>query len=576
MALGFIVPTLVLALTPPPPKKCGDIRDWMKKAVEIEALVRLAGKSAEAMPGILGSIMSWLLGLLLKTVTWLDQNLWAYIAHRTSAGVTSEPTEEFIEEKPKVFLRKALGSLREKVTGIQKRKKYSGQKPKQPLVDSLPHASLVDYPSVTPSIVALKELVSDTSMGDVASISSQDSPEDLSSDRSGSQITTLEETHECFEDVEKLTEDLHIVDKEKDNKIMQLSPLYTAEWQNTLRYLSRNIGSLSRLQEQQSRLDTTDYECHDHPMFGDSSEIPTDFPGTDIQRKQKQKGHVLQIRQFQEGRLGRTPLYAILERIIAEDKAAIAHEGIILSMEQGDRLVYVMGTPVLCPKLHLDAARANTMWCHITKDGELINSPSHTPSYQERHRLQRYWGTCSSTPIPLPPPHSTLTPVYSTPRYWETLNMVQVVREMWYWPVLEMGVSEAGQVDRGLWVSNQRRSWCVCVESCVGHLGSICTTVYRQGKQGECQQNTMSRTPGTQATFHYGLVLDVARGRLAFLDLNREIVLAKFDEMFTEDLYPMFGVSPLPERVTVNMKLVNGEDIDITDTKKSLIHDALT
>ncbi|XP_046564466.1 uncharacterized protein LOC124273278 isoform X2 [Haliotis rubra] len=380
----------------------------------------------------------------------------------------------FIEEKPKGFFSKALGSLRKKVTGIQKRKKYSGQKPKPPLMDSVPRASLVDYASVTPSMDSLKESVSETSLEDGESLSSQVSPEDLSllvssirsgsqittleethecsedvekitedldivekplmdsvpraslvdyasvtpsmdsedlsllvsSIRSGSQITTLEETHECFEDVEKITEDLDIVEKEKDNKIMQLSPLYTAEWQNTVRYLSRNIGSLSMFKEQRSRLDTTDYECHDHPLFGGSSEIPTDFPGTDIQRKQKQTSHVLQIRQFQQGKLGRTPLYAILGRMIAEDKVAIASmEGSLLSMEQGGRLVYVIGTPVLCPKLHLDAARANTMWCHVTSDGDLINSQSHTPSDQERHRLQVYRGTCTSTPIPLYPPH---------------------------------------------------------------------------------------------------------------------------------------------------------------------------
>ncbi|XP_046560685.1 uncharacterized protein LOC124269695 [Haliotis rubra] len=401
------------------------------------------------------------------------------------------------------------------VTGIRKRKKHSEQNPTQPLVDSLPHASLGDYASVTPSMDSLKKSVSDTSQEGVASLSSQDSPEDLSSERSGSQITTLEETHDCFEDAKKLTKDLDIVEKEEDKNIVQLSPLYAAERQNPLHYLSRIIDSLSRFREQ-SRLDT----------------------------------------------------------MIPDNKAAIAqHVGIILSVEQGDRLVYVKGTPVLCPELHLDAARANTRWCQVTADGELINSPSHTPSDQERHRLQEYWGTCTSTPIPFPPSYSTFAPVYSTPRYWETFTRLRVVVGSWCL-VLEMGVSEAGQVGRVWWVSDQRRSWCVNVESCDIHPGSVCTTVYREGERGECQQNTVFRTPGTQATLHYGVVLDVARGRLAFVDLNREIVLAKFDEIFTEDLYPMFGV--WSDELTINMRLVSGEDIDITDTKKSLIHHALT
>ncbi|XP_046573154.1 uncharacterized protein LOC124281165 [Haliotis rubra] len=42
------------------------------------------------------------------------------------------------------------------------------------------------------------------------------------------------------------------------------------------------------------------------------------------------------------------------------------------------------------PRLHLDAARANTRMCHITTDGQLVNSPPDT---------RRYLGTCSS-PIP--------------------------------------------------------------------------------------------------------------------------------------------------------------------------------
>ncbi|XP_048246531.1 E3 ubiquitin-protein ligase TRIM56-like [Haliotis rufescens] len=242
-------------------------------------------------------------------------------------------------------------------------------------------------------------------------------------------------------------------------------------------------------------------------------------------------------------------------------------------------------TPVIlqCPKLQLDAARANTDYCHVTTDGELVNSPPATrhrdsgwlQTYIDSGRLRRYSGTCSSTPIPLPPPPSNVTPAPHTPRYWETHSRVGVVGVGFYWPVLEMGVGEESQVDSDCYVFDQRRSWCVSVWDCLTDRGNICTRVCQQGILGECYRNTMSTTPRTQATLHYGVVLDVGRGRLAFIDLHREIVLAKLDVEWRESLLPMFGVGE-PDVCTVNMKVVSGVDITMTDSKKSLIYNALT
>ncbi|XP_048246675.1 uncharacterized protein LOC124125472 [Haliotis rufescens] len=237
---------------------------------------------------------------------------------------------------------------------------------------------------------------------------------------------------------------------------------------------------------------------------------------------------------------------------------------------------------IISPKLQLDAARANTDWCHVTTDGELVNSPSATRHrdsgrlrrHRDSGRLQRYHGTCSSTPIPLPPPPSNVTPAPHTPRYWETHSRVGVVGGE-CWPVLEMGVGEESQVDSEPYVCVQPRSWCVCVGGCVTHGGSLCTKVSQQGEWGECYTNTMSDKPGTQATLHYGVVLDVRRGRLAFIDLDREIVLAKLDVEWRESLLPMFSVG-WPGVCTVNMKVVSGVDITMTDSKKSLIYYALT
>ncbi|XP_046343445.2 early endosome antigen 1-like [Haliotis rufescens] len=231
-------------------------------------------------------------------------------------------------------------------------------------------------------------------------------------------------------------------------------------------------------------------------------------------------------------------------------------------------------TYFMCPKLQLDAARANTDCCHVTTDGELVNSPPAT-RHRDSGRLQTYIGTCSSSPIPLPPAPSNVTPVPYTPRYWETHSRVGVVGGGWWPVVLEMGVGEESQVDSGPYVCVQRRSWCVRVWRCDTRGGSFCTSVCQPGERGECYRNTMSATRGTQATLHYGVVLDVGRGRLAFIDLNREIVLGKLDVEWRESLLPMFTVGR-PDHSTVNMKVVSGVDITMTDSKKSLIYNALT
>ena len=82
------ISTLVLALTggsapvpaPKQPDKSG-LKEWVKKHLQAlgRTLANLAGKAAAALPGIIGSIVSWLLGTLGKTATWLAENLWALV-----------------------------------------------------------------------------------------------------------------------------------------------------------------------------------------------------------------------------------------------------------------------------------------------------------------------------------------------------------------------------------------------------------------------------------------------------------------------------------------------------------------
>ena len=92
-AIGLAISTLVLALTgggaavapviptPTPPADKAGLKEWAKKHLQAlgRMLAQLAGKAAAALPGIIGSIVSWLLNLLSKTVGWLAGNLWALV-----------------------------------------------------------------------------------------------------------------------------------------------------------------------------------------------------------------------------------------------------------------------------------------------------------------------------------------------------------------------------------------------------------------------------------------------------------------------------------------------------------------
>ena len=88
-AIGMTISTLVLALTgsrgaatpPTPPSDKGGAKEWVKKHLQSlgRVLGKLAGKAAAALPGIIGSMVSWILSLLSKTAGWLAENLWAVV-----------------------------------------------------------------------------------------------------------------------------------------------------------------------------------------------------------------------------------------------------------------------------------------------------------------------------------------------------------------------------------------------------------------------------------------------------------------------------------------------------------------
>ena len=94
-AIGMAIGVLVEALLPSgaassgggsTPKGKEGAKEWMKNKLKALAnlLSKLAQKAGAALPGILGSIVSWILNRAKEAVGWLSQNLWALI---TGVGV---------------------------------------------------------------------------------------------------------------------------------------------------------------------------------------------------------------------------------------------------------------------------------------------------------------------------------------------------------------------------------------------------------------------------------------------------------------------------------------------------------
>ena len=56
-------------------------REWIKNKLKAlsQLLGKLAGKAMASLPGIIGSIISWILNRAKEVVGWLSQNLWAFI-----------------------------------------------------------------------------------------------------------------------------------------------------------------------------------------------------------------------------------------------------------------------------------------------------------------------------------------------------------------------------------------------------------------------------------------------------------------------------------------------------------------
>ena len=66
--------------------KGGGAREWIRSKLKAlsQLLGKLADKALASLPGIIGSILSWILNRAKEAIGWLSQNLWAFI---TDVGV---------------------------------------------------------------------------------------------------------------------------------------------------------------------------------------------------------------------------------------------------------------------------------------------------------------------------------------------------------------------------------------------------------------------------------------------------------------------------------------------------------
>ena len=65
----------------PPPKDEKGLKEWVRNKLKALAslLGRLGIKAAEALPCIIGGIISWILNRAKDVVGWVSQNLWALV-----------------------------------------------------------------------------------------------------------------------------------------------------------------------------------------------------------------------------------------------------------------------------------------------------------------------------------------------------------------------------------------------------------------------------------------------------------------------------------------------------------------
>ncbi|XP_048246721.1 tripartite motif-containing protein 45-like isoform X3 [Haliotis rufescens] len=218
-----------------------------------------------------------------------------------------------------------------------------------------------------------------------------------------------------------------------------------------------------------------------------------------------------------------------------------------------------------CLHLKYDKDRVNLDYVHINTEGDLVNRKSGTRP-AGKGRLKKYWGACSTAPLPRA----------GCPQYLEMVNRVSLHKPLTGKVlILEVGVCREEQRDVSHCIGKQSRSCSMTVSRCTTH-GGICRQTWKEGKHVLCLPDTLPNAARTLRTLHYGVVYDDARKKIVFIDVKEKKVMSTLDNVdSSQPLWPMFGVYN-PDDVTVSMTLVVGSDINMTEEKKAMIVKALS
>ncbi|XP_048247471.1 uncharacterized protein LOC125377578 [Haliotis rufescens] len=218
-----------------------------------------------------------------------------------------------------------------------------------------------------------------------------------------------------------------------------------------------------------------------------------------------------------------------------------------------------------CIHLKYDKDRVNLEKVHINTEGDLVNWKSDTRPAREG-RLKTYTGTCSTAPLPRT----------GCPQYWEVMNRVSLHKPLTEEAlILEVCVCREEQRDVSHCINPQPSSYSLDVAYCTSH-GGICRKAWKEEKRVLCLPDILPNTAGASHTLHYGVVYDDVRKKIVFIDVKENKVMSTLDNVdSSQPLWPMFGVYN-PSLLTVNMTLVVGSDINMTEEKKAMIVKALS
>ncbi|XP_071085302.1 uncharacterized protein [Haliotis cracherodii] len=246
---------------------------------------------------------------------------------------------------------------------------------------------------------------------------------------------------------------------------------------------------------------------------------------------------------------------------------------------------YTTGVPVKlnCPPLKFDVERANFSLVEVT-ERHMVNHPARNPPSTMR-KFNRYSGTCGSMTLPytlssapittsgsfqgqgqLVPSYSHVSSDPTDPYYFQAHAKITQTAAKIQTSIFEIGLSETSYADTAELICDYYGCG-VQVVYCHTHK-TICTKC----EYCNCFDQPFANKPGV-SMLTYGVVYDAVRGKVAFIDVNKEKILTS-ESVKHAQLLPMFGVKQ-SEEFTVEMTLMEVKDKDISARLRGVIQRAL-